>query len=172
MAAGQKIESALRQRLFQQDKLLQTELRAVAETYALQLRSQHESVVRDWVHRPTFRHGVYASKRQVLSIVYPTGKHAKLYQWVDEGTKAHVIKPKRAGGLLKFQRGYSARTSPVARFNVGTGRASGRWTSARIVRHPGTKARQFSKTFNRDVLPEMRRNIENAIRRALRRAKG
>lgn len=172
MAAGRKIESALRQRLYQQDKQLQADLKAVAETYALQLRSQHESVVRDWVHRTTFRHRVSVSKRQVQSIVYPTGKHAKLYQWVDEGTKAHLIKPKKKGGLLRFRLGYSARTSPIAKFNVGTGRASGRWTSARIVHHPGTKARQFSKTFNRDVLPEMRRDIENAIRRALRRAKG
>lgn len=170
MAVGQSIEDAMRRRLIQADRQLQAELQAVAAEYAGIIRGKHEAVVRDWVHRPNFRDSTYVSKRQVLSIVTPVGRNAKLYQWVDQGTKPHLIRPKARGGRLMFRLGYNARTAPVAQFNVGTGRAVGGWRRARLIRHPGTKARQFSKTFNRDILPDLRRGITNAIRRALRRA--
>lgn len=170
MAVGSSIRDSLRQRMIQTDRQLQVELQAVAAEYAGLLRGKHEAVVRDWVHRPRFRDSTYVSKRQVLSIVTPVGQYKKLYQWVDQGTAAHIIRPKQRGGRLTFRVGYRARTAPVAQFNVGTGRAVGGWRRARLIRHPGTKARQFSKTFNRDILPDLRRGITNAIRRALRRA--
>jgi hypothetical protein len=172
MARARSVESAIRQRLIQQDKAVREELALVAEIHAELLVSKHEAVVRDWTRRPFFKPFVYVSKRQIISDVTVTGKHAKLYLWTDKGTKPHLIQPKQKGGHLTFQTGYSARTKPVAKFNVGTGRKFGAWRRVRVVHHPGTKARKFSETFNKETLPDLRREISNAIRRGLRRRKG
>lgn len=69
--------------------------------------------------------------------------------WTDLGTKAHIIRPKRPGGQLKFKvGGYSPKTR---RGVIGSrrGRAGRNFRSATIVRHPGTKARRFTKEIEK-----------------------
>lgn len=169
MSVSRQIKSEMQRRLIAQDKALKEELQAVAEQYSIEVRGKHEAVVRDWTHRPPFKSSVYVSKRQVQAQVWPAGKNAKFYKWVDRGTKEHDILPKKFN-YLKFQTGYSTRTATAAKFNVGNGRKFGAWRSIRVVHHPGTKARRFSEIFREDVLPAFRKDVENAMRRALRKA--
>jgi uncharacterized protein VirK/YbjX len=161
----------MRQALIAQDKAIRAELQEVADQYATAIRAKHEAVVRDWTHRVKFQKRVSVSRRQVSATVWATGQHRKLYQWIDKGTQPYLILPRRAP-YLTFRAGYDARTQAVARFNAGTGRHYGAWRRKRAVRHPGIRARKFSETFNQEILPDFRRDVENAIRRGLRRRKG
>lgn len=58
--------------------------------------------------------------------------------YVNDGTRPHVIRPKRRGGRL--------------RFNVG-----GRVVYARVVNHPGTRARPFLDRALREVIASRER---------------
>lgn len=108
------------------------------------------------------------------------GKANAVWRYVDEGTgkwgknhSPYPIRPKRTNksGLLKFQTGYSPMTAPVAKYNVGSGGRSGNWISSKGVIHPGIRPREFTKTINEELNPSRRARIENAIRRAIRRAR-
>lgn len=74
-------------------------------------------------------------------------KQLDVFKWVDKGTEAHIILPKKPGGMLAFKGGYSAKTAPIARYGVGTGKASGAKVYSRGVFHPGTEAREFVGYF-------------------------
>jgi hypothetical protein len=70
------------------------------------------------------------------------GTDNRIYGYVDEGTKAHIIRAK-SGGFLTFRTGYIARTIPRV-LHSGQSRYTGGWARKRIVRHPGTQSRRFS----------------------------
>lgn len=88
----------------------------------------------------------------------------KIYGYVNEGTPAHIIRPRRAR-MLAFQTGYRAKTRPRS-IASGPGGASGPMAYANVVHHPGTKAREFTKYVSvryLDVLPVV---IQQAITKA------
>lgn len=90
----------------------------------------------------------------------------EIYGYVTEGTKPHIIVPIRAR-MLRFQTGYRAKTSPGSIRSSGGG-ASGGVVYARVVHHPGTKARKFERNVVKryqDVLPAV---VQMAIAQALR----
>jgi hypothetical protein len=69
----------------------------------------------------------------------------EIYGYVEEGTRAHDITPKRAK-RLRFATGGSPKTAPNVIGSTG-GRRGSAVVFARRVRHPGSKARNFSKTI-------------------------
>lgn len=73
------------------------------------------------------------------------GTSSQKYGWVNKGTPAHTIVPKR-GRFLVFSAGGKAKTTPRV---IGSSRGSrgGKRIFARRVRHPGTKAREFDITI-------------------------
>jgi hypothetical protein len=166
------LRSQLRQSIIRKDVALRREMtQAMSDTGAL-MKQFHELVVRDWDHRPSFVIGYNVTPDRIFVRVYPRGANAKLWRYVDEGTKPHDIYPRARGGRLKFQTGYSPRTAATAKFNVGTGSSIGGWASKKTgepVHHPGTEAREFTKTIQDEMKPLFERLIENAFRRALRR---
>lgn len=133
------------------------------------LRSKHKAVVSDWTHQPDFAANTTMEPHLLSVDIKVRGQHKKIWRYVDEGTRPHLIMPKKAGGRLVFQLGYSPRTTPIANAHVGTGMASGAWRSPQMVNHPGTVARQFGTEIAKLYTPEFRRRIENAFRRANRR---
>ena len=66
-----------------------------------------------------------------LRSVYTVGSDVEYARMVHDGTRPHVIRPK---------------TANVLRFRVG-----GRWVYAKVVHHPGTKARPFLDRAVREV---------------------
>lgn len=130
-----------------------------------------EAVTSDWKRKPNFK---------VLTIITPTelgyaviaiGENSDIWQYVDEGTRPHIIRPKSPEKPLAFRGNYSARTAPIAKAHVGSGQSSGAWVKTFVVFHPGSDARLFAETYLKDNTTERRRRIENALRRAIRRAK-
>lgn len=126
------------------------QLEAVDRAYKRALneaRAELRAVIDEWKSELDF--AVFPTRRRE-SIVYQVkgvGPDVQIFHYVDKGTRPHVIRPKKPGGRLAFQPGYSPRTAPIAQFNVGTGLKSGDTIFRAEVHHPGTKAREFTKTI-------------------------
>jgi hypothetical protein len=165
----QLIKSNARANLIRRDVQLRQELAGTFNDVGREMKDSHEEVTSDWDHKPTFKIGMSISPYLLAVQVNVTGENAKIWIYVDQGTRPHSIRPKNPGGVLAFQTGYNPRTTPVAQAHVGDGRASGDWVHAKAVQHPGNDARDFSGTLRRFWKQEFTRQIENAFARALRR---
>ena len=121
-----------------------------------------------WITRPT--PGADRKTSVAYQIVgIADEKTLKIWGWVDLGTEPHFIFPKKPGGVLAFNIGYSAKTSPVANANVGTGKSSGARVFSRGVFHPGTEPRDFAAYFALQGEETLVRKINDAIKRVSRR---
>lgn len=89
------------------------------------------------------------------------GTNDKIYTYVDQGTKPHIIKPKKAK-VLVFNSKFKAKTKPDS-LSSSAGRSEPPKVFAKIVKHPGIKARGFVKL----VAVRSRRRFQTAINRAI-----
>jgi len=161
--------SQLHKRLIETDRRALVELADAGRISGNNLTKKHRPVVRDWEGvKPTFGYKVTVNPTFVRVTVFARGAGRQKYRWVDLGTKPHLIEAVFKSWLT-FQGGYSAKTAPGAKYNQGTGGRTGNWAKKKIVAHPGTEARKFSETFNEEEMPVLRRNTQNALRRAVRR---
>lgn len=92
-------------------------------------------------------------------IIYTTGL---IYLWVDKGTKAHEIRAKNKK-VLKFRRGFRAKTRPNSISSGKGARGNGAWVSKEVVKHPGTKPRNFSKA----IAAKWRKLLPPIVQRAI-----
>lgn len=167
------ISSGLRAHLISVDTQLQKELRVVVEDTSAELKAYYEKVTKDWKHKVKFRRRMKVSDTLIEGTVQAVGAYKHIWRFVDQGTKAHIIRAKNARALA-FQGNYDPRTRPGAGNTPpqsgGSGKSSGDRVFAKVVRHPGTKARQFAKSFEANLAPSFQYRVEAAIRRASRRA--
>lgn len=128
-------------------------------------RAKYRDIVKQWETEVDFA---------VLPARYPDaylyqlkafGEGAQIFVYVDKGTEPHEIRPKKLGGVLAFQSGYSARTAPIAAYNVGTGKSSGAMQYRQKVDHPGTKARQFTETIMAETLIKIQQYIRETLKK-------
>ncbi len=146
------------------------------------LRQYFEDVVSDWSpeNRPVFVLEVKAWANELRVIVKPKrtrsrkgkAQPAEIFEFVDKGTRPHVIKPKKSNKKqrLVFVWGgpgsYQANTLPVAQAHAGPGAVvGGKVVSFPKVNHPGSEARLFSETVEAATYEEFRRKTEAAFRR-------
>ena len=115
--------------------------RIVAEE-AVEVRTDYEKTTRTWQHKPIFV--IQWNKDHTSATV---GTDNKIYGWVDEGTKPHIIKPK-GNYPLRFNVPFKAKTR-VMSINSFSGSKGTTPVAARIVHHPGTKARKFTPVITR-----------------------
>lgn len=119
-----------------------------------------EKTTQGWQHNVSF------SVEEQGNGEYLVGTNDEIWKFVDEGTKAHDIYPKRARHLM-FSPGGRSKTSPGKLTSGGGSKGSG-IVFARHVRHPGTKARLFSqqiaRRWRRGVAPFVRAALEEANR--------
>lgn len=128
------------------------------------LIKSHNLVVADWKNKPEFQTRKYVKVDSIGMTVFPTGEAKEIYTYVDQGTKPHLIVPVHAK-LLKFNTGYLPKTLPnPARTVSGGGKATGPQVFAKVVHHPGSEAREFSKTIAGDIQPDFNRIIDNTFR--------
>ena len=87
------------------------------------------------------QYGIYANVRPKQ----PNSKGALKFLWTDEGTQAHVIRPKPGNkrGLLSFNLNYQAGSVPGVRGSTPAS-ATGPRVFAKEVHHPGTEARGWT----------------------------
>ena len=121
------------------------------------------STVTTWEHKPKF-----TIEHTRDSGEWDVGTDDKIYGYVSEGTRAHVIKPKDGKRLVFFRTGFKAKSVIGSRrSNIGK-KANKDLTFAKQVQHPGTEARKFPETINRIWDKEWPRQIARAIRAVMR----
>lgn len=160
------VKNNLRKRLVEADKTLRKELKKVAQDTARVLKRDHERVVANWSHKVKFGYIYQVDKNLISANIYAYGANRHIWFFVNDGTKPHIIRPKRAK-FLKFRTGYSPRTARGGFGGPGT--SSGPWVSAAQVRHPGSAARNFTADISKRAAPRFRRETEKAFRKAIRR---
>ena len=84
--------------------------------------------------------------------------------YVDDGTRPHIIRPVRAS-RLRFKSGYNAKTKPH-KIGSQAGGAFGDTVYAMQVRHPGSKAREFSPTIQKRRRKPFTRRMVKAMQKA------
>lgn len=131
------------------------------------LQDDFENVSERWEHRVKFTQDWSESPHSYEVIIRPTGENKKIFGYVDQGTKPHLIQPLNPAMKLKFRTGYSPRTAYRGQTNVGTGQAYGGWISKAQVQHPGSKGRDFSGQLLEDLDPSLVRRVDKAVSEAV-----
>lgn len=146
------------------------ELEQTLETQVKQrLIEEHKKVTANWEHDIEFQGRKTITADQIKIYIFPAGPNKEIWNYNDQGTRPHVIRPKSAPRLA-FQAGtYIPKTKPVGQIVSGGGQVQGgELVFAKEVNHPGTEARRFSETIAEDIKPDFRREVENAFRRIAR----
>lgn len=107
------------------------------------IKDDFEAVTSSWKHKPTFDLKNSLAGGQPSVTVSTTDK---IFGYVDEGTKPHIIRPKRA---------------KILHFSVG-----GAEVFTSIVHHPGTKAQKHSERIARKWRGEFGKRMVQAMKRA------
>lgn len=102
------------------------------------IRNDYRKTVATWETRVAFSVDFDAVKGTV-----EVSTKSKVFTYVDQGTKPHVILPKKKKAL-RFLSNYSPKTTPGFLGSTAGG-SSGSTVFSKVVHHPGVKARLFSK---------------------------
>lgn len=135
--------------------------------FGTQVKKEYEKTVSTWSDKPEFGYeiGLDATGPTLIAGVTGGGKGAEHWRYVNEGTKEHIILPKKKGGYLAFQSGYHAKTSPGL-ISSKSGGPYGEVVYSKGVIHPGTEAREFDKAIDKIMTPRFKREMEAAMRNA------
>lgn len=140
-----------------------------------ELIAAHERIVADWRNQPEFRARKTVSAKGFTVFVYASGDNADIWGFVTGGTRPHTIRPRGPGYPLRFQWGgpgsYKPKTNVMGQYK-GPGKVvGGKEVRFMSVRHPGNAPRNFEKIIAQAYKPIFARDMENAFRRGIRRAK-
>ena len=138
-----------------------------------------DAIVADWDNKVTFQVTQTVSAEGITTNVYPTGPGAEIFNMVSRGTKGHtisVVKQSTYRGYKGYRpalwvRRYAPRTSPhVAGAFGGPGQFTNAGVYRRTVYHKGAAPRNFERYVVLKVRDDFYKFLENALRRAVRRA--
>lgn len=159
MSAVVKVKVLKPQTLKQKEMRL--ELLNALRSAARAVQKDYEATVATWNRKPKFELVIALGKTKAEFLV---GTDDKIYGYVDEGTKPHTIVPKKAK-VLRFSNVYRAKTSPGV-IGSSDGGSSGDPVFTQVVKHPGIRARKFSKTINAKHKKSFKDKMHEAMRRA------
>lgn len=113
-----------------------------------------------WDHRPDFTISSPSEYTREISTNDP------IYAMLEVGTKPHIIRPKSARGILRFTTPFRAKTAPREIASYAGSKGSNQ-VVARVVHHPGTKARNWTKVikakWDAQIGPIFQRAIDSAM---------
>lgn len=128
------------------------------------LIESHNLVVADWKNKPEFQTRISVRPDKISMTIFPAGPNAGIYEIVDQGSPPHIIRPVKAK-MLVFNLGYKSKTlAKPARTVAGGGKSSGPLVFAKLVHHPGSEAREFSKVIAKDIEPQFKNLIDITFR--------
>jgi hypothetical protein len=142
---------------------IQAEIERAAKLVADGIRLDFELTVSKWSRRPKFETLLQVGPASVEILV---GTDNEIYRYVSEGTRPHVIVPKKAKAL-RFREGYNAKTIPGV-IPSQAGGAFGGVVYSQGVFHPGTKAREFEKLIEKEWRPRFKKEMEQAMKAGAR----
>lgn len=149
---AQRIGLSARQlRLFMAD--------AIAEANK-EILADYKRATRTWEHQPNMINVVDITSRGGEGMV---GTDDEIFGYVDAGTRAHWIVPRRAKAL-RFWTGGSPKTTPNA-LQSGAGRMGSNLVFSMRVWHPGIKPRRFTENIQKRAEKRNRSIIEKHMKR-------
>lgn len=138
--------------------------RAITNTLnsvALDMQTDFRVTTQTWRDKPTF---AIASPTPYTRIV---GTDDSVYTMLNEGTRAHLIRP-RAGGVLVFRTPFRSKTVPRSISSGPGGTGAQQVITPKPVRHPGTQAREWdtviAQKWDKKVGPIFQRAIDSEVR--------
>lgn len=138
------------------------------------LIEEHAKITADWAHKVEFKARKVMTEKMIAIDVWATGENKAIWRYVNEGTKPHVIRPRRAKSL-RFRWGgpgsYKPKTAVGGGYG-GPGVPSGPERHFMYVNHPGNDAREFEKHIANKMRTWYRGRIEAAFKRGVRKAWG
>lgn len=130
-------------------------IESVYRTYANDRVAWFIAIVARWEHKPSFTSSIERSEHLIKIRVIPVGENAQIWIYVDRGTgirggwRTTEIEITPNGDYpLRFRGGYSAYTERPARYNVGTGEATGDFVQKQVVYSKGIEPRGFTEEIN------------------------
>ena len=139
--------------------------KALKEQVSPALIKSHNLIVADWKNKPTFQTRISVRPEKISMTVFPVGDAAGIYEIVDQGSPPHIIRAVKAKFLV-FRLGYQSKTlARPARTVSGGGKATGDVVRAKLVHHPGSEGRFFSRQIAEDIRPDFKRIIDNTFRK-------
>ena len=148
------------------EKKLERELHTALKQAGQAIKSDFELTTRSFRERPAFK--VWGPTLQGSIMMVSVSTDSGKYRYLDEGTKPHVIRPRRAK-MLYFQWGGKGSYRSKTKAGVMTsfsGGPSGPMVLRKMVHHPGIEARYFAFGIARKRAPEIQQNIAAAMYRA------
>ena len=136
-------------------------LKGEADRLKRDILADYKRTTATWSHSVQFEAITDTAADGSFSLL--VGTDDAVYGYVDAGTRAHIITPKRAK-RLRFQWGGPGSYRPKTVAGVigsTTGGASGPLVYRQLVHHPGTKARHFTRDiFEKRGAESMKRITE------------
>jgi len=150
-----------------------TALLNATEAEGMSQQIELRKTVKTWTgERPSFDSLTSIKGGDLTVITGPTGGKLGVskWTWLDEGTKKHPIKARKAKSLRFRHGGFRAKTA-VGKFASGAGSpATGPWRFPRQVMHPGNKARGWSALLTKQRREPFRKRVFDALDRAAKAA--
>ncbi len=143
------------------EKEMRLELLNGLRSVARKVDKDFQATTSTWENKPEFETIISLRGGRAEFLV---GTNSEIFKFVDEGTKPHMIYPKKAK-FLRFQGGYNAKTQPGV---LGSGQSSysGDTIFSRGVKHPGNKPRKFTEMITKKWKSRFKDEMHDAMRRA------
>ena len=130
-----------------------------------EIRKDFERTVNTWKKKPKFEILISLAKGQITVAVVTD---SEIYRYVDEGTKPHDIwagfyTGKSEAKVLVFPGTFSAKTIPGV-LDAREGSSGGDLVFTPYVRHPGIKARKFSKKIQKKWKKRYKKRMLKALK--------
>ena len=133
-------------------------------------RREFEATIKNWKHKVKFE--MMISLKDGPTALVTTDD--EIYRYVDEGTRAHDIwagsyTGKSRKKVLAFPSSSTPKTRPGS-LKSGPGHRGKADVFTPYVRHPGTKARNFSGQIKKKMTPRFKREMERAMVKAAKKS--
>jgi len=149
------------------DQAMIDAIQAIADDVLNRMVDDFNSTVETWEHKVEFK----ATLSMKPSVYIGVNTLDEIFEYVNDGTKPHTIRPKGKGYPLRFQWGgkgsYSPKTKPKV---IGSkpGGPSGPEVRFAVVHHPGTKARKFDEVIQKKWTKPFKAAMQKALDDAAR----
>ena len=148
-------------------KRAKSELMTAQRDSASELVKEYERVVADWDHRPSF----IAQIKTWWITIKVKGPNAKIWEYVNWGTRRHKIRAKNKKALSFVWGGpgsYQPKTRPIGKFGGPGTVTGGERVAFQEVDHPGNKPRLFSVAIRTKYIPKHAKHVAMAVGRIFR----
>jgi hypothetical protein len=140
------------------DRDIRIRMLAQMNHYVSVLKKDYELTTATWNTKPKFE-AIEAFSPSGPSVL--VGTDDKIYQYVDEGTKPHLIFPRKAKALF-FMSPSTAKTKPNW-IGSGPGSNGNKKNVVPFVHHPGNAARNFTKILQKKHQPAFQKSMQDVL---------